>query len=346
MSLVFLARENLPAWIGRLYQDMAVFAPMTINGVAAFRALGQDEIPDLSRIPASSPKAAVFPQTETLFTFTSRKHADDLSQVDIDLSYHLAEVPRVILGARPCDARGLKLMDPVFGGKVKDPYYLARRERTIIVSQACAMPDRACFCPGTGGGPYDPAGSDLLLLPVADGWLAQGLTEAGEKLLAQDLFTPAGDREPEAQSLKDKAEAYLAQAPDMRGAEQAFENLFKDEAFWDQATAGCVRCRICAYLCPACTCFNITDEESGLKGERIRTWDHCMSYMFTQEASGHNPRMQKAFRMRNRIGHKFCYYPQLHGGTVSCTGCGRCVRACPSGIDIRRIVESMKRKGA
>jgi ferredoxin len=345
MSLFFLPAEKLGAWVERLYQDMAVYAPMTVNGIAAFRALGPGEVPDLSRMPASSAKATIFPQTETLFTFNTRKHPEDLSQVDVELTAKYAKVPRVILGARPCDARGFTLMDPVFGGKVKDPYYLARRERTVLATLACERPDRACFCPGAGGGPYDPTGSDLLLHPVSGGWLVEGLTEAGEKLLFPDLFEAAGDREAEAARTRAEAEAYLAKAPDMHGAEKPFWKLFHNEDFWDEATAGCLRCRICAYLCPVCTCFNITDEEFGLSGVRIRTWDHCMSYMFTQEASGHNPRAPKASRMRNRIGHKFCYYPEQHGGVLSCTGCGRCVRSCPAGIDIRRIVASMKEKG-
>jgi len=345
MSLAFLAREKLPAWTERLRRDMAVFAPILKNGHATFRAVGPNEFPDLDRIPVTSAKLTVFPQTDILFSFVIKKNPDDLTQTDIELKSNLAETPRVILGARPCDARGLLLMDPVFDGKVKDPYYLARRERTTVVALACAQPDRACFCPGAGGGPYDTAGADLMLLPVQDGWLAQALTEAGKKLLYDDIFEAPGDRQPQAQELRAKAEAYLAHAPDMRGAEKPFWRLFHDEEFWDEVTAGCLRCRICAYLCPACTCFTISDEEQGLRGERIKTWDHCMSYMFTQEASGHNPRSPKAYRMRNRIGHKFCYYPEQHAGQVSCTGCGRCVRSCPAGIDIRRIVDKIKRKG-
>lgn len=346
MSLFFLPREGLAAWILKLHPRMAVLAPMLKDGRASFRAIGCDELPDLSRIPVNSAKTTVFPQTETLFSYRIRKDQEDLTKTEVELSHHLAEIPRVILGARPCDARGLTLMDPVFNGKVKDPYYLARRERTTVVSLACASPDRACFCPGAGGGPYDETGSDLMLMPVADGWLAKPLTPAGEKLLDEELFQAPGERLAQAEELRAKAEAYLANAPDMHGAEKAFWKLFDNLEFWEEVTSGCLRCRICAYLCPTCTCFTISDEEAGLRGQRIKTWDHCMSYMFTQEASGHNPRAPMTHRMRNRIGHKYCYYPEQHAGVVSCTGCGRCVRSCPSGIDVRRIVEKIKRKGA
>ena len=75
-----------------------------------------------------------------------------------------------------------------------------------------------------------------------------------------------------------------------------------------------------------------------MRGRRLRSWDNCMSSLFTREASGHNPRMGKALRLRNRVGHKFSYYPDLHEGIVSCNGCGRCITGCPVSVDIREMV--------
>ena len=86
--------------------------------------------------------------------------------------------------------------------------------------------------------------------------------------------------------------------------------------------------------------FNITDEGEGLSekgGRRLRSWDNCMSSLFTREASGHNPRMLKAFRMRNRVSHKYSTYPE-NWGAFSCSGCGRCISNCPVCVDIRAIV--------
>jgi Fe-S oxidoreductase len=42
--------------------------------------------------------------------------------------------------------------------------------------------------------------------------------------------------------------------------------------------------------------------------------------------------------MRNRIGHKFSYYPELHDGNLACVGCGRCIVHCPVSMDVRAIV--------
>ena len=110
--------------------------------------------------------------------------------------------------------------------------------------------------------------------------------------------------------------------------------------FWRDQSAKCVSCGACTYLCPTCYCFTITDETTGMSGRRMRSWDACMHFQFTLEASGHNPRPTKAHRLKNRVGHKFSYYPTLHDGLIACCGCGRCVKSCPVSVDIREIVQN------
>ena len=107
----------------------------------------------------------------------------------------------------------------------------------------------------------------------------------------------------------------------------------------------CLACGACTYLCPTCHCFNITDEQGTTRGERVRSWDSCMFTHFTLEASGHNPRSLKSQRLKNRVGHKFIWYPEAHG-EPACTGCGRCIRHCPVSVDISRIVTLLSREEA
>jgi Fe-S oxidoreductase len=65
-----------------------------------------------------------------------------------------------------------------------------------------------------------------------------------------------------------------------------------------------------------------------------------MSPLFTLETSGHNPRPTKGNRMRNRVSHKFSFYPERYDGHYSCVGCGRCVVSCPVSLDIRHMVKA------
>jgi len=91
-------------------------------------------------------------------------------------------------------------------------------------------------------------------------------------------------------------------------------------------------------VCPTCHCFDIVDEPEGLDcGARRRNWDFCATCKFTLHASGHNPRGSQNERFRQRVLHKFSIYPKRFA-EVLCTGCGRCVRACPAGMDLPEIL--------
>jgi len=174
---------------------------------------------------------------------------------------------------------------------------------------------------------------------LPDGWLLESVTEKGETLLNSSLLTNGESRIEEARGIKSMAEDRMEEAPDISTAPEHLLALFDNAEFWEEVSDRCISCGTCTYLCPTCYCFNITDEKFGMEGVRLRTWDNCMSNLFTMEASGHNPRPTKAHRLKNRVGHKFSYYPSIHGGNMACSGCGRCIKSCPVSVDIRAIVK-------
>jgi ferredoxin len=172
--------------------------------------------------------------------------------------------------------------------------------------------------------------------------VVEAVTDKGEALMQAGALSDAGDKVSDAQRVKEEALAKMGEAVDFEGAPEKLLSLFDNMSFWEDASAKCISCGACTYLCPTCYCFNITDESFGMSGERIRTWDTCMSYLFTLEGSGHNPRPTKAHRLKNRMGHKFSYYPSLHEGLIACCGCGRCIKSCPVCVDIREVVLAAK----
>lgn len=342
-TFYFAAPDALLGWLKKLAADYRVLAPRREGRSVMFRPRTADELTDMDELlrrATASPKGAVIPHSETLVRFSSTKDAENPARLDTTLDAPCGDVPTVLFGCRPCDARGFVVLDrPYLEGRFKDPYYAARREALVIIAQACPTAFSTCFCHWVGGSPAGREGSDILFTAVDGGFVLESVTEKGAKLLEAAGFASGEDRRNEAEAAHRKAEASL-------GAPSTLENIparvaarFRDEAFWIKETEKCLSCGACTYLCPTCQCFTITDEGSQLDGRRIRSWDTCMSPLFTLETSGHNPRTEKFKRMRNRISHKFSYYPQSYDGEYSCVGCGRCVVSCPISLDIRQVVK-------
>jgi ferredoxin len=111
-----------------------------------------------------------------------------------------------------------------------------------------------------------------------------------------------------------------------------------DHEVWKKLSLRCHGCGACATVCSTCHCFDIVDEHDSCgAGARRRNWDFCQSAKFTAHASGHNPRKSQAERLRQRVMHKFSIYPRRFD-EILCTGCGRCARACGSGMNLPEIL--------
>nr|WP_279343215.1 4Fe-4S dicluster domain-containing protein [Fundidesulfovibrio terrae] len=339
MAAKFLPADKLNEWIAELAESRRVLVPVTEQNAVVFRPYAKDTEPVFGRQANVPPKASIFPASERLMAFTYVKNPEDLGQVAVEVQETIEPEPTVVFGARPCDARGFTVFDRVYDGKkVQDPYYKARRESTLFVTMACDDPENACFCHWVGSSPSDPEGSDVLLTPLEGGFLVEDVSKRGKELLSSKLLSDGSKKVKEARAAHAAALAALGEAWSPAEAPAKLIEKFDDMGFWEQVSAKCISCGACTYLCPTCYCFNVTDERKGMRGERIRTWDNCMSFQFTLEASGHNPRPTKAHRLKNRVGHKFSYYPDIHGGAIACCGCGRCIKFCPASVDIREIV--------
>jgi sulfhydrogenase subunit beta (sulfur reductase) len=327
-----LRKDRLERFLERLLDEWVVLAPVKgRDGVVFEKVHASQEI--LLGYPntKNSPKFALFPQQETLFGYRVEK-----GEVELDVP-QAEEKGQVLFGVRPCDARGLLLLDRVFGGHSRDPYYAHKRAGTIVVGLGCVNPNPTCFCGSTGGGPCSPEGSDLFFLDLGDRYLVEAGSEKGGALLQASGFEDADE---EALNLSEKIKKEAASSmPALAPKEnlgQHLEELF-DDPVWSETAETCLGCGICTYLCPACHCFDLCDEAAGSTGERIRVWDSCQFPFFTQQASGFNPRPTVKERFRQRIMHKFSYLPETQA-MLGCVGCGRCVTECPVNLDIREVM--------
>lgn len=335
----YLDHDKLSVWLGALTGRMRVLAPIRHGDALVFAPYTPDAQLDLVRQATAPPKGVVFPAGEDLLRYRYQKNPAQPGQVDVKLLPVMEPEPTLVFGCRPCDTRGFSIFDRVYTGqKYKDPYYAARRQTTLFATIVCLHRENACFCHSVDSGPGDERGSDLLVTPVDGGYVVEMVSDRAGELLSSDLPESAGDKVTMAKALREQALQNMGEPMDFAPAREKLMALFDNLVFWEDVSAKCISCGACTYLCPTCYCFNITDEGAGLSGRRVRSWDNCMSYQFTFEASGHNPRPTKAHRLRNRVEHKFSHYPAIHNGVIACCGCGRCIKSCPVSVDIREIV--------
>lgn len=340
-----LKKEHFNGFLESLLRDYIVLGPVKMGGQLLFdRIKSVDDIVLGPGNTMNSAKDALFPQTERLFAYR-------LGEGGVKIDEPPAEKKGLILfGVRPCDVRGLVLLDKVFGGSPQDSYYAEKRARTVVVSMACEKPDQKCFCLAIGGGPCSAEGSDILFLDLGDRYLVKAESPQGKSLLKDKVFEKA-DKGAHAQAsvVEKKAEDSMRQAglghiSAGEALEKRLEIIFNDPV-WDDITESCIGCGICTYLCPTCHCFDILDEAGQSAGERIRIWDSCQFPLFTHQASGVNPRPSPKERFRQRIMHKLCYLPQ-NGNLAGCVGCGRCVTECPINLDIREVIQKISPREA
>ncbi len=337
-----LDKKSFPQWVTKL-SSYKVYAPVLEDEAWNYEVITNPEKINLD-LPNTvlSPKKIIFPQREVYLEFSSS------DEDGLEIKEALPEdEPSVIFGVRPCDARALALTDKVFGGDFEDIYYWKRRNQVALVGLACPTPPSPnCFCLSVDGSPFSTEGLDILMSDLGSKYFVEAFSKKGEELInaAKTLFKPATEKDKkELEKNRTEAKKRISrQIQDIKKIPPVLKGMF-DSPFWDEESMSCLRCGICTYLCPTCHCFDINDEvlsSSPLKGRRIRTWDNCQFPDFTMHSSGHNPRPDKASRLRQRIMHKFQYFVDRYKN-YQCTGCGRCISRCPVGIDIVEVLDKV-----
>jgi sulfhydrogenase subunit beta (sulfur reductase) len=328
-----LSKEALQDWLDGLAQEATLIAPRSVDGIVLYRPVaGSDEITfDYTR-PKMSLKDVVFPATDRILAIEKHRH-------EVTLSEPAPEKEQVVFGLRPCDAHGIAVLDGIFIDKEPvDWEYARHRQVTTLIGLACPQMWDGCFCTSMGGAPDDATHLDVLLTQVDGGFAVEAVTDNGKALIADlNLAEVQGQPDPPAR--------HEATVPVLPPAE--WPARFGDR-YWDLLAERCIGCRLCAYVCPTCRCFDVRDEVAQrrtgyAKYDRLRCWDSCTGANYRVVAGGHNPRALKSQRLRNRFFCKF-YYVHEDYDVQGCVGCGRCVEACPVNIDIVEMLQDVAEK--
>jgi len=340
-----LSLGDIETLLTNLASEQRVMAPVMKDGLTEFDWITDGQALHLppGGVPRGSMKEALLPRSEVLFYYRTGEDSEATAPPP-------PPEPQVLFGLHPCDVRGIKVLDAVFGSEPHpDSLYLARRAVTTVVGIGVVPEQKPTFAffDKLGISPLDPIDTDLFLSPLDDDrFVLEVQTEKGEKL-AKHLPDVPDAEEADLESLRTLREAAAAQVTDELSSEDLrsfIESLF-DTEFWDEMGERCVGCGSCAYLCPTCHCFDIQDEKHGDLGCRVRNWDTCQFEIFTKHASGHNPRTAQNQRIRQRILHKFDY-GNKNFKMPFCVGCGRCILVCPVNNDLLKVLKTIQSKQA
>ena len=333
-------------WLRR--QGYEVVAPFCDRGRDTYFDTVTDQNRDQVQIhlpnPYYPPKRFVFPHMERLLTIR-RKNGE------IHFEPRYEEPKRAIFGIRSCDLAGIYHLDRFYlGREFRDVYYENHRKNLFLVNVVCSDPERDisedCFCVCTDTGPAAREHFDLQLMDLGNEFMAVAGSAAGEALLAEPIF-------------KKGTEAHVARRhailDETRRCFKTMTSWFSAtvryvsqgeilEKTWEEIGNRCLECGGCTYVCPACTCFTVTDRQVGPNEfERVRVWDACALSGFTRMAGGFNPRRAVHDRRNRRFFRKLAHYFIQRELSMACVGCGRCAAVCHGDVGMPTVVEMIRR---
>jgi len=282
------------------------------------------------------PRKFFLPPREALFTFDVKDGYRDL----------LAEAaqPQVLFGVHAYDVHGLNILDRVFAqGRYADPYYMTRRRYTAVIG-IDFEPDVQHFARSMNADFVD-SGFDLFLSDIGEDYLVRVGTSRGDDMVVMSgclLKEPtAADISEFKRRSSDRRAAYRTEVA-LEDLPEILEMEYHSDV-WKELGDRCLSCGSCSMVCPTCYCFDVADEvDLGARsGRRVRTWDSCLFKTHALVAGGENFRKNRASRIMFRFYHKQRGFVAEYG-RPSCVGCGRCIGACPAGIDIVSVIKKIR----
>jgi len=235
-----IKKIELNNWLAENAGERRVIAPQRSGEDVLFGLFDSSKEVVLDELPLVSAKTVFLPPAETLFTFKHIK--TDISKEQLSLTPTYATADTLLFGVMPSDLHGFAILDYAFSNHYKDPYYLKRREKTLVVSCLWHVEHEACFCDVF---PPSLVDADIAMLDGGDIFYLRAVTDKGKEFLASGNLEDAGKKGEEIQgecSLKAETSKL-----DIKGIEDKIDAVFESE-LWLELTEQCLGCGICTYV--------------------------------------------------------------------------------------------------
>ena len=335
-NIYSITKNDLFDLFSRLAQDNRIFVPYEYKDRFVFGEF------DLNK--EASIQLGAIRQTQPFKSFLNPVREKILGE-ESDKSK-----PVIVTGVKQCDLSSLVLQDFVFlKSDVEDPFYAFHRKNTTIISSDCTFAKETCFCIAMAGRPYPTKEFDINLSQMDGYFLAEIGTDKGLAIVKdyKTFFKGVRERElNERDRIRENVSLQInnfiekRNTPDESRIKGSMKRQYDNLAMWQDFASTCVECGACNLTCPTCHCFLLFDGRSKHKVGRGRVWDACLYKTFARVAGGANPRRHLYERLRNRFDKKFAFFPEVLDYTA-CTGCGRCIEACPGDIDLREVLKGL-----
>jgi sulfhydrogenase subunit beta (sulfur reductase) len=348
MRARIIETENILQIVDLLQRDYEVIAPFRGRGRDTFfdkvTPLNRDQIQIHLPNPYYPPKRFVLPHIERLFRIQPNGGKTSIEPT--------LEAPRLALfGIRSCDVAGIYHLDRFYLGRdFKDVYYDKRRKNLFLVNVVCSDPkediDEECFCVCADTGPAARDHFDLQLMDLGGEFMAVAGSQAGEQLISHPVFKPvtAEHVEKRRHLLAEVRKQFKTHTSWFSATVRYVSQGKILDSTWEEIGNRCLECGGCTYVCPACTCFTVTDRRAANNEiERVRLWDACALNGFTRMAGGFNPRRAVHDRRNRRFFRKLAHYFIQRELTMACAGCGRCAAVCHGDVGMPSVVEMIRR---
>ena len=343
MKAFIIEKKHLNKLVERFLKEYRVYGPIksgydsTFNEIKSINDLHLDYISTV--LP---PKKFFLPPKEILFSFdrsTGKLSNETIKNDDKTL----------IIGIHPCDLHAILKLDKFFSKDNDDKNYQNRRKNTVIVALNCIEPSEHCFCISMKTGPYLDKGYDILLTDIGTKYLIETGSEIGIKLINDLNLDSASNHDLiEKERRRKYTDKKFKKTIDIRWLSKLAEKNLNHKVWIDLAEHGgiagsfpCLSCGSCSLVCPTCYCFDVYDKlDLDLKnGNRVRELDSCQLLEYGQVALDENYRRERKDRIRHWM---LCKFGAAAGGfNSSCVGCGRCIRICPSKIDLTEVAKEL-----